>query len=127
MPLSYGKSISLLLCSPLQAQQKHEAIVFQYQDGHTMITVGGMIGSNADNRRLSATRLVDRVYYRADFSSDPYVIRVPRLTRKERLYLDSHMPCEDDWLPSDFELSADDVRAYREVYRFLPSYGELLM
>jgi hypothetical protein len=37
------------------------------------------------------------------------------------------MPCDDDWLPNHFEADAEDVMAYRELYRFLPSYAELLL
>ena len=55
------------------------------------------------------------------------MIRVPKLTRKERLYLDGAMPCADGWLPEEFELSQEDVAAYREIYRFCPAYAELLL
>jgi hypothetical protein len=34
------------------------------------------------------------------------------------------MPCKPDWLPNDFELSIEDVEAYREIYRFYPNYVE---
>jgi hypothetical protein len=52
---------------------------------------------------------------------------VPCITRKEKSYLDSHMPCADGWKPAACGLSTEDAQAYREVYRFYPSYAELLL
>lgn len=66
-------------------------------------------------------------YYRPDLTQPPYEIIVPRLTRKERIYLDGLMPCHNDFRPKDFELSSKEVLAYRDVYRFLPAYAELLL
>ena len=37
------------------------------------------------------------------------------------------MPCADKWIPADFELSSENVRAYREIYRFCPTYAELML
>ena len=37
------------------------------------------------------------------------------------------MPCDDSWLPNEFEASTEEIKAYREIYRFLPSYAELLV
>jgi hypothetical protein len=103
---------------------------FIYADGHQMLTAGGMIGSEDDRRAIKASKLADprySKYARFDLQAEPYRIRIPRLTRRERLLLDSAMPCADEWQPKDFELSAEDVKAYREVYRFCPAYAELLL
>lgn len=102
--------------------------LFLYADGrHPMLTVGGMIGNDSDWQRLRASRLRDAPYYRGSIGDEPYRIEVPRLTRKERLALDSAMPCADAWAPADFELDAGELAAYREIYRFFPAYAELLL
>ena len=92
-----------------------------------MLTMGGMIASRADKRQLKASSLSDTVYYRDNFDSPPFEIKVPRLTRKERIYLDREMPCADGWVPKDFDLGADEAARYRELYRFLPAFAELLL
>ena len=58
---------------------------------------------------------------------NPFRIKVPVLTRKERLYIDSHMPSEPDWVPNDFEIEPEAILDYREVYRYCPLYAELLL
>jgi hypothetical protein len=100
---------------------------FLYKDGHLMLTVGGMFVTASESRRIRAASLDEQPYYRQSISQDSYEIRVPRLTRKERLHLDRAMPCSDGWLPGEFELSPEDVNAYREVYRYCPAYAELLL
>ncbi len=101
---------------------------FEYADGHRMITVGGIIGTSTEKRRISGSKLNQTVYYRRNLKKEePYYIRVPRVTRKERLFLDSAMPCDDNWTPGTFEMSEKDVQAYREIYRFFPAYAELLL
>jgi hypothetical protein len=37
------------------------------------------------------------------------------------------MPCAAGWKPTDFELDDATIDAYREVYRFLPAFAELLL
>ena len=100
---------------------------FTYADGHLMLTIGGMIGTEAESRKLESCDFADAVYIRRELKDSPFHIRVPRITRKERVYLDSAMPCADDWSPSDFELSVEEVRAYRDIYRYYPAYAELLL
>lgn len=100
---------------------------FLYADGNQMLTIGGMIISATERRQIRASKFDDTKYIRFDFEQEPYKIRVPRLTRKERLYLDSAMPCDPKWKPKDFELKKEDLSDYREIYRFFPAYAELLL
>lgn len=100
---------------------------FAYADGHRMLTLGGMIGTEQERRQVHSSSLVKTPFYRPSFGTAPYEIHVPRLTRKERLYLDGYMPCNEKWKPKDFELPPDAVLAYREIYRFFPAYAELLL
>jgi hypothetical protein len=100
---------------------------FAYKDSHSMLTMGGMIAGRAEKRLLRASNIGETAYYRDDFEAPPFEIKVPRLTRKERVYLDREMPCEDGWVPKDFELDPDDVRHYRDIYRFLPAFAEIMI
>ena len=100
---------------------------FLYADGHKMLTIGGMIGDDNHWRKIRASTIGDTAYFRRTFRTRPYEIYVPRLTRKERLHLDCHMPCSKKWKPQQFELRKSDIKAYSEIYRFFPAYAELLL
>jgi hypothetical protein len=100
---------------------------FVYADGHKMLTIGGMIVTEAEARRVDASALRAANYYRNDSHDEPYSIRVPNFTRRERMLLDSEMPCQDEWTTEDFEVEPGAIRDYREVYRYLPAYAELLL
>lgn len=100
---------------------------FTYRDSHSMLTMGGMVAGRTEKRQLRASSLTDTIYYRVDFESPSFEIKVPCLTRKERIYLDREMPCADDWVPADFTLASEDVLDYRDIYRFLPAFAELLL
>lgn len=100
---------------------------FTYKDGHRMLTVGGMIAGADERRKVEASALPERVYFRKTIVGDPFQINVPILTRRERLYLEQHMPASPDWRPTEFDLDEDDLRGYRDIYRFNPLYGELLI
>jgi hypothetical protein len=100
---------------------------FRYADGHDMITVGGMIGTETDRRKLNGCAFGDQPFVRRSLEDAFYEIRVPRLTRRERLLLDTRMPAKKGWTPKEFEIDADDVAAYSEIYRYFPMYGEMLI
>jgi hypothetical protein len=100
---------------------------FLYADGHQMLTIGGLLGGDAEERLLNGSRVVHSPFIRRDADALPFEIKVPRLTRKERIYLDQHMPCDDNWTPSDFDLPSDEIAQYRAIYRYYPMYGELLI
>ena len=100
---------------------------FIYRDSHWMLSMGGMIAGPTEKRRLLSTTLRDTEYYRDNFDTPPFEIAVPRLTRKERIYLDREMPCADGWTPKDFVIDADEMRKYRDIYRFLPAFAEILV
>ena len=92
-----------------------------------MLTMGGMIAGRVERRLLRASDISETVYYRDDFGSSPFEIKIPRLTRKERIFLDREMPCPDGWVPGDFDLDPEEVRHYRDIYRFLPAFAEIAL
>jgi hypothetical protein len=100
---------------------------FVYKDSHSMLTMGGMIAGPAERRLLRASTLDEATYYRGDFDTPPFEVKVPRLTRKERIYLDREMPCADGWVPKDFDLDTEETQRYRDLYRFLPAFAEILL
>jgi hypothetical protein len=138
VPTQFGRDLIAHQCVKCVTRAMEKAIVerqeveiipmfnFEYSDGNRMITVGGMIGTETDKRNVERSRLAKAPYYRSSFESKPFVIRVPRLTRKERVLLDSRMPTAPGWHPEEFEITPEDVEAYKQIYRFLPAYGELL-
>ncbi len=110
--------------------QFYSLFSFLYADGHEMLTLGGMIGGPEERVLIERSGLTERtgpVYIRSNLKQKPYRILVPRLTRKERLYLDRAMPCPAGWKSKDFELPPEFVSVYTEIYRFLPTYAELLL
>ena len=92
-----------------------------------MLTMGGMIADEGDASKVIKSKLPPLFYIRRDFAEAPYRISPPILTRKERLFLDSSMPCAIGWQPKEFELTPEEIDAYRELYRYFPLYGELLL
>lgn len=99
---------------------------FIYADTSRMLSLGGMIGTEGDGRLLRALDKGALEFLRTDLTGEPYEIVVPRITRRERLYLDHNMPCKDKWTPK-FEMKAEDVEAYRRIYRYYPAYTEMLL
>jgi hypothetical protein len=100
---------------------------FVYQDGHRMLTIGGMVVDDPTRLRLKNSAIWNTPYVRKNLRQKPYNIRVPVITRKERLYLDSAMPCKNDWRPTEFEIGLKDLKAYRDIYRFAPQFAELIL
>ncbi len=100
---------------------------FVYADGHQMMTLGGMVAGAVELRDLARSGIKSAAYYRPDLSeTPPFRIQVPRVTRKERFALDAATPFDKGWRPP-FRLASDDMEYYNVLYRFLPSYGELLV
>lgn len=100
---------------------------FLYADGHRMMTIGGMIGSKAEKRKINSMNIDGAIYLRTDERHAPYEIRVPTFTPKERHSMNQAMPCPVGWQPAEFEVPIEDIASYREIYRFLPAYAELLI
>lgn len=98
---------------------------FLYADGHKMLSIGGMPGQQPEEDKLHG--IDGTLPFVRRTLSDPCEIRVPLITRRERLFLDSHMPCSDDWVPTEFELPSQTVRDYKEVCRYYPAYVEMLL
>ncbi len=100
---------------------------FSYADGHEMLTVGGMLGTEEDRHRIAGVLSKKLNYLRVNEQDEPFRISVPRLTRKERVYIDKKLPCRPGWRPKHFEIPEEFLESYRHIYRYLPAYAELLL
>ncbi len=96
-----------------------------YQDGHEMLTIGGMLTTDIEQRKLQSLYSNRLPFLVKKFKDKPYKIRVPLVTRKEKLALDTAMPLKNSrWRPA-FGMKTDDLRAYERIYRYYPEYAEM--
>lgn len=97
---------------------------FRYRDGAQMLTVGGILCRAAEVQTLAA----------CDFDTLPFVrstsehcdIKVPCLTSKEIRHLNSQLPRSP---PAELDAPGvpnADVRRYVEIYRYFPTFTEVL-
>lgn len=100
---------------------------FTYADGHRMLSLGGMIVTEPEIRKLASLDRRALSFLKSSLKETPFEIDVPRVTRKERLYLDRMMPCRGDWVPGEFELKKEKVVAYSNIYKYYPAYTEMLL
>jgi hypothetical protein len=98
-----------------------------YQDGHEMLTIGGVISSHLERDLLKRLDIKRFPYLRTRLSGNPYRIRVPLITRKEKLQLDSTMPGERSKAQLETGLTKKDIKDYEKIYRFYPDYAEMYL
>lgn len=97
---------------------------FHYADGADMITIGGMIANDADAALLVECDLGEMPFLT---TVEPFEIRLPVLTDKEKRELDRLLPRDAPIRPSDlpFDLRETEIEAYRKFYLEYPLYGEM--
>lgn len=97
---------------------------FLYADGADMITVGGMVVNEGDAVLLAKCELDQLPFLTA---TNPFEIRLPMLTDKEKRELDRLLPRDAPINASDlpFELRENELEAYRKFYLEYPLYGEV--
>lgn len=100
---------------------------FSYADGHEMLTIGGMLGTKDDEAKIRGVLQRKLPYLRLGEHDEPFRISVPKLTRKERVYLDKKTPFKQGWQPKHFEVPEEFLSDYERIYRYLPAYAELLL
>lgn len=102
-------------------------ISFVYADGHQMVTLGVQIGADQEAADLERVRNEGAEYLVTGFGENPFYIDVPVLTRRERLTLEAAMPSNDFKKGLTTGVSEEEFEKFSRVYRFLPSYAELLL
>lgn len=128
LPITNARIIEAAIDKGLREREEEFIGMFSflYADGHRMLSVGGMIGTDEDRKQIRSLKQKELFFMRNDIA-DPFVIRVPLVTRKERHYLDQKMPCPNKWSPSAFEMKCEDIEDYRKIYRYYPAYTEMLL
>ena len=100
---------------------------FVYKDTTEMLTIGGVICGNEEKTKLKGLDTDGANYFRMQESKQPYIIRVPLFTRKERSIIDSGEGYDEELVKEIFHGKDEEVKAYKEIYRYLPAYAELLL
>lgn len=102
-------------------------ISFFYADGHRMVTLGVQIGAGDEAAKLERIKSGGASYLVTRFGDDPFHIDVPVLTRRERLFLERTMPSAEFEKTEAVGVSEKEFDKFTRIYRFLPSYAELLL
>jgi hypothetical protein len=113
---------------PLEEDRKfyfRQLVHFQYADDAQMLTVGGLLYEKREEALLRRCGFDELPFVRD--SEDAVVIRAPRLTQKEVRSLNAQLPRlprDEVMLPG---IPDSDVRDYASIYRYYPSFGEVLL
>lgn len=109
---------------------------FIYSDGLKMATVGGVFVNNSQKETLLKSQIYERFpFLRSNFSDPPHNIQLKPLTKKEKVFLDSIMPSgnhkqtiKDTVSKEVFHYYKENFyEDYKEIYKYYPSYAELLI
>jgi len=98
---------------------------FQYADGAQMLTVGGIVGDEALERRVAASGVRNLPF--VQHGDEPFRIAVPPLTLRERHWLERYL--EDSTASENiaFELEPEVLDHFKRVARHYPHYHEILI
>ena len=100
---------------------------FTYADGHRMATMGIQLGRDEERLDLEKVKVQGAEYLVLEFGGAPFCIDVPVLTRRERSLLESVMPSNDFTKAQITGIDERNFENFASVYRFLPTYAELLL
>jgi hypothetical protein len=98
---------------------------YVYRDGAPMLTVGGMIGTEEDERALRKAGVLDHRFVRT--STEYLEISVPPLTVREKHWLDSRLDEKLTAAKLRFELEEEQLNNYRRFYKEYPTYMETVL
>jgi len=94
---------------------------FHYQDGVKMLTVGGLIYKKDQSSIVEKCDFNRLPFVRSN--GEPYLIEVPILTNREIKLLDKYLPDRDCDVDREL-ISEEDIRKYKEIYRYFPIFAE---
>ncbi len=109
---------------------------FHYSDGQKMLTVGVLLYAEEDGEKVKRCDFEDPGLDFIQTGSEAYQIQVPRLTHRERRYLDKKLPLiageevEEGESATDVEedvdigIPSEDVERYIRLYRYFPNFAE---
>lgn len=113
---------------PLPQQEKlglSQIAFFLYADDAKMLTLAGVLLETRE-KALFKNCAFSRLPFFRD-GETPYVIKAPKFTQKELHYLNSVLPKDTSRCPEVSGIPASDVQDYALIYRYYPSYGEVLL
>jgi hypothetical protein len=108
---------------PMPARWK-QVLNIHYADDARMQTIGGMVYTAAMQRTVEQCRFSELDFVRE--GAESFALRVPMLTHRERLYLESQLPLKSGETLSLPGLSDDDKEAFLAVYRYQRAVGAIV-
>ena len=104
----------------------HTLFKYVYADNAQMFTLGGIVDKQYRSERLrrSGVRALDFVVNRAD--DPPIAISVPRLTLREKQWLEQYRVDPASTEPLAFEMDVDAVKSFVRYYKYYPTYYETI-
>jgi hypothetical protein len=98
---------------------------FRYKDGAQMLTVGGLLFRSADENVVEACDFETLPFIRN--GTEHYNIKAPCLTAREIRHLNSQLPRKSLKSVRVPGVPAADIKEYADVYRFFPTFSEILL
>lgn len=104
---------------------------YLYKDGANMLTIGGILANNTQERLINKMKL-DEIRH-LSFDNKEFKISCPNLTYKEVHLLNNLLPCELELTAkgtirnSEFKkvhLGHSDIIKYSELYKYYPNFAE---
>jgi hypothetical protein len=102
-----------------------QLINFHYADDAQMLTVGGLLHEHRHNPEVKACGMDELPFVCKGASA--LTIKAPKLTQKEIRFLNSQLPHRSVDTVSLPGVPAYDVGEYAKIYRYYPSFGEVLL
>jgi hypothetical protein len=127
------KKAASITFSPIQNKFLSLLLSTIYQDGQKMITLTGMILNKEENNEEITNSISNLSFVSQDWDK-PCEIKVPALTPREILYINSLLPgvkIEDD-IKNNHEYffaneeGADSIRNYLEFYKYYPNFHHVI-
>ncbi len=97
---------------------------FRYKDGAQMLTVGGILYRAAEEQTMAACDFDTLPFIR--YGSEHCSIKAPCLTPKEIRHINSQLPAGPSVRVRAPGVPDADVQRYAEVYRYFPTFTEIL-
>lgn len=98
---------------------------FRYKDGASMLTVGGILYAAAEEQAVTACGFDTLPFIQS--GSGHCSIKAPCLTAKEIRHLNSQLPTRPAVRLRAPGVPLADIQRYSEVYRYFPTFGEILV
>ncbi len=96
-------------------------MVFNYDDGCPMTSIGGVFVEASDEVKYKECNF-KRLSFNCNKIEEPISIKVPYLTQREMRFVEQHLPKKFNSKKFGF-LPSSDIDAFRNFYRYLPSFA----